>query len=663
MAKKTTITDVPRTGASDGDKLGLSAYEKGLEQFLRGAETPITIALQGEWGSGKTSLMNVLQDNLCGEDGKSGEYFPVWINTWEFSLMRDSKEALKQILLKMSKEVVSFCSTTSQEVTRAIFNGIIGLGSAVAKTVANSYLNGAGDGIQEALLGNSENSIADLRDSLQHEINECIKKNAEKKGFIFFVDDLDRIDPPVAVELLELLKNIFTLKNCIFVLAIDYDVVIKGLKPKFGDLNENNEREFRSFFDKIIQVPFSMPVSQYSTKDYLIEELKKIEILSAQDETNKKLIQNIVKAETLTIGPNPRSMKRFLNTLSLIKCINAARHELSRSKQPEEDVKDANLSILLNIAIVGIQVAYPKVYQLLCIEPGFTKWDDAVAAKMNVPRIDKDASEQLKKFEEFDEEWEQVLYRLCKTDKYLQKNAINISQLFNMLRNEILAVATMNIENVDTEEDIRNAKDNVVREFIQDQMSQSSITGFSAGDAAPLEYDWGQLMRDVQWQLYLHAKSKFPNVEFSVPRVRYNGGIRTKGYSDIQIWQTSTHNGAKILFQFRAGTCLRLQSEFPQMLPTEIPNHYVQQNINEIDDMDKSLFLSFMKETKIVENNDCYNLWAERRILTNGKFCFALNFDVTFDSPESFMETNSLKTMKDVVVIFFDIIFKFANLK
>ena len=45
MSKKTTITDIPRTGASDADKFGLSAYEIGLEQFLRGAETPITIAL------------------------------------------------------------------------------------------------------------------------------------------------------------------------------------------------------------------------------------------------------------------------------------------------------------------------------------------------------------------------------------------------------------------------------------------------------------------------------------------------------------------------------------------------------------------------------------------------------------------------------------------
>lgn len=118
----------------------------------------------------------------------------------------------------------------------------------------------------------------------------------------------------------------------------------------------------------------------------------------------------------------------------------------------------------------------------------------------------------------------------------------------------------------------------------------------SANDSTPLEYDWGQLMRDVQWRLYLYAKSKFPDVEFSVPRVRYNGGIRTKGYSDIQIWQSSTYNGSKILFQFRAGTCQKEQSQFPQMLPSELPNYYVQENICDIEDMDKSLFKDFLKE-------------------------------------------------------------------
>lgn len=67
-------------------------------------------------------------------------------------------------------------------------------------------------------------------------IDEAVQKSltSGKRGVIIFVDDLDRLNPPVAVEILELLKNIFSIKHCIFILAIDYEVVVKGLEPKFG---------------------------------------------------------------------------------------------------------------------------------------------------------------------------------------------------------------------------------------------------------------------------------------------------------------------------------------------------------------------------------------------------------------------------------------------
>ena len=118
-------------------------------------------------------------------------------------------------------------------------------GVVLTKTLGNSYLNGAVDEVQEYVRSSQDNAIADLRNYIQAGIDECLRKNEEKKGFVFFIDDMDRIDPTVAVELLVLLKNIFTLKNCILVLAIDYDVVVKGLKPKLGELNDTNEREFQ----------------------------------------------------------------------------------------------------------------------------------------------------------------------------------------------------------------------------------------------------------------------------------------------------------------------------------------------------------------------------------------------------------------------------------
>lgn len=661
----TTITDLPRIGASEHDKFGLLAYEKGLEAFLSGASTPITVALQGEWGSGKTSLMNVLRDDLCGTNN-NGEYFSVWINTWEYSLMRDSNEALLQILFKMVSDVVNLSKSPKDEAFNSFKKSFMGLVTAVGRSVADKYAPGVVDHLVETFVKDAENSIANLREKLQAQINECMSKNRGKKGIIFFIDDLDRIDPPVAVELLELLKNIFTLENCLFILAIDYDVVIKGLKPKFGELNETNEREFRSFFDKIIQVPFSMPVSQYSTKQYLMDELKQIGFLESSDSTDKELIDSLAKAESLTVGQNPRSIKRFLNTLSLIKCIAQARKAMdaaANKEQEKESPDERKLNMLLNLAIVGIQVAYPKVYQMLCIEPGFTMWDDTIASKMGIPRIDDQTRERLSKFDEFNEVWEQVLYRLCLTDKYLQNNAINISQLLNMIRNEIMNVVKTTVD-AENEKD-GASEDKSIKKYMQVQMSQASITSISAGDAAPFSYDAGQLMRDVQKKLCQHVANIFKDVKFIEPRVKRNGGIKTVGdYPDLDIWQDCPANH-KIRFQFRMFSKQILQQNHPEFMPQTPVKGYQKDDISTLKDIDLSIFSHFFDLCSTVASNDCYHLWADREILTNknGKLRFRLSFDVTFDNPEAFLEPDSIETMQKVTAIFFDIIFKIHKLQ
>ena len=60
---KTSIIDVPRKYTQD-DLFGIRVYQDALVEYIRYTETPITIALQGEWGSGKTSLMNLLRWEL-----------------------------------------------------------------------------------------------------------------------------------------------------------------------------------------------------------------------------------------------------------------------------------------------------------------------------------------------------------------------------------------------------------------------------------------------------------------------------------------------------------------------------------------------------------------------------------------------------------------------
>jgi hypothetical protein len=64
----------------------------------------------------------------------------------------------------------------------------------------------------------------------------------------------------------------------------------------------------------------------------------------------------------------------------------------------------------------------------------------------------------------------------------LKKNASNISQLFNLLRSEILSASPLVKDNADTDKDTQDARDIAVRKCIQDQLSQSFITGLNASD-------------------------------------------------------------------------------------------------------------------------------------------------------------------------------------
>jgi hypothetical protein len=71
-------TDRP-IGLYDVDALQFEPIARGLLMFIRNPQTepPVTIAVTGPWGSGKTSLMNILRDLLREHDA-----CPVWFNAW-----------------------------------------------------------------------------------------------------------------------------------------------------------------------------------------------------------------------------------------------------------------------------------------------------------------------------------------------------------------------------------------------------------------------------------------------------------------------------------------------------------------------------------------------------------------------------------------------------
>ncbi|WP_286334916.1 P-loop NTPase fold protein [Bacteroides caecimuris] len=421
---KSSIIDIPRQ-YHQNDLFGIQVYQDALIKFIQLTDTPITIALQGEWGSGKTSLMNQLRYSLC--DVEQALYYPVWINTWQYSLMHTPSQSIIAILEGIIGQIGALSPYHKWDESKKKIGGIFKKMATVSAKVAVGTI-GVDSGAVDDLFasGGGESTIVQLKNEIAKLIETALEQNPQKKGFILYIDDLDRINPPVAVEILELLKNIFDLKNCVFVLAIDYDVVIKGLKPKFGELTDKNEREFRSFFDKIIQLPFSMPVASYNVDAFLVEALNEIAFFTPEELTNVALAETLSEITRLSVGSNPRSLKRLTNTLSLISIINES---LAKSQHSSQSTQDK----MLNFALVCMQIAYPYVYNQLTEEADFKKWDEGVAARLKLRQLTDAERESLDATDEFDNDWEKVLFRMCQKEVYLSTRVFSISGLLNKI--------------------------------------------------------------------------------------------------------------------------------------------------------------------------------------------------------------------------------------
>jgi hypothetical protein len=416
-----SITDIP-ISRLDQDLLKIKKYAAALTNFILTSDTPITVGLQGEWGTGKTSLMSILNEQLSAQDIASS-----WVNTWEYSLFRGASETTPAVLQGMLDKLEESCKERgnwdvgdeASKKVKQVGRFLSGVANQIVSNKTGIDVAAAADGISG---GGDPAGISEIKADIAAIIQKLIDSPGNPyKKVVFFVDDLDRIPPNDAVEVLEALKNIFDIPNCVFVLAIDYDVVVKGLESKFGPKTEENEREFRSFFDKIIQVPFSMPVGTYSIENFLLDKFSQMGYdLSAED------AEDYGKVVRLTIGTNPRSLKRYLNSYSLI----------NQVKQVEEEHGSAESSLML-FALLGIQISYPYIFRMLAKHSSYTSWDATFTSKEDIDF--ESMKEKLSAYGEseyLDEEWEQILWSLCQRDSYLKSKAFDALSLFNFLRDK-----------------------------------------------------------------------------------------------------------------------------------------------------------------------------------------------------------------------------------
>ena len=129
----------------------------------------------------------------------------------------------------------------------------------------------------------------------------------------------------------------------------------------------------RAFFDKIIQLPFMMPMGQYNIAKYVTNLLDDVGFAQGTN-LSPDVITDVIKH---TIGGNPRSLKRLVNSVALIEIFS------SGSNDPQlEALLDKTKQAELMFALVCIQIAYPDIYNLIADYPRVEAWDDDLAYEM-----------------------------------------------------------------------------------------------------------------------------------------------------------------------------------------------------------------------------------------------------------------------------------------
>ena len=428
------IVDEPNRG-DQPDKLDIGRHATALSKFIQRADTPITIGIQGEWGSGKTSLLNSIWNKL----DQDNEYKQIWINSWENSLLCTPEEALMKII----SEILDNMLDSDIDINRRekIKNAATGLMKGALRIGATAALGIKAGEVTEELLGTEENTIKELRRQLV-ELSTEVRGRATNpyQKIIVYVDDLDRIEPRDAVRILELLKNIFNVPGCVFVLAIDYQVVIKGLEGKFGKRTAENEWEFRAFFDKIIQLPFMMPMGQYNIGMYVNDLLQRIGFVDHEIEGS--VIEKIILR---SIGGNPRSVKRLINSLALIGLFGSVEDDSADEGGSEEALTTGDTRKLLLFNLVCLQIAYPEIYNLLVRKTDFRQWDDATAfevtqrkEEVEKEKFERNLKDAIDSGPDFDEEWEQCLYRICYHNLRYRNRVTDISRFLNFIKDDLL---------------------------------------------------------------------------------------------------------------------------------------------------------------------------------------------------------------------------------
>ncbi len=266
------------------DSLNRKPQAKKLIELVRNTSSrnsSFSIAIEGEWGSGKTTFMNFMKEELEYAD----DFHVFEFNPWTENV---SEKIAEEFLLELNESL----GDENQILKRAI--------ERLRKSLRNESSNIFVRTFTEFFLGESKVSISGSKEEV---VKTLIKNNVK---LIVFFDDLDRMQQHELEIFFRLLRGVFDWGNTFFVVGIDSGQLLRILGQ---DVTSN-------YLDKFFQLKFPFP---QTTKDIykrlLVEEVQKRFNKDIKDIFNKINAHPIPSVYDLV--KSKRDVTLILNTLRM----------------------------------------------------------------------------------------------------------------------------------------------------------------------------------------------------------------------------------------------------------------------------------------------------------------------------------------------------------
>ncbi|MBM4107775.1 MAG: hypothetical protein FJ255_03020 [Phycisphaerae bacterium] len=327
-----------KTGsAREGDSFELHTRLGAVYDIIRHQNTraPLAIGIFGDWGTGKSSAMRWLADQLKVWSDQGDTCKPhfrtrcVWFEPWKYQTRDDVWRGL-------IAEVVINSIDPSKASVATVVNAVKKFGGALGRwfihTVSSLQLSGGVPGVGEASV-NLEALAKIAEDYKQsthperaflNEFESTLKSWVKgslggDERMVLLIDDLDRCLPAVVLEVLEALKLYLNIPQLVFVIGLDRDVVKAVIRKQYRDAGLA-EVKADSYLDKMFQVEVEVPPSEEQMDGYFEAQVKELDKatnnfwtgrLNAGGTGWKGIIEGAIRK---IAEHNPREVKRLLNS-------------------------------------------------------------------------------------------------------------------------------------------------------------------------------------------------------------------------------------------------------------------------------------------------------------------------------------------------------------